>query len=172
MTDNSSCDMRFFSTLLFAALLTACNKPPKEVRSIQPVGRLTIPGHWNETNKLNDEADVQVCNELREQYLIVLTEPKKDFPTGFNLEAFAKLTSGAITQSAKGRAGASNKTTINGKDAVMTEISGTIDGVAVFYLHTAVEGAAHFHQIIAWTTAELESKNRPILEQAIRSFRE
>lgn len=163
--------MKYFPVLLITAVLIGCSKP-KEVRSNMPIGKMTVPGHWNKTGELNSEADLQVCNKYREQYLIVLTEPKKEFPTGFKLDAFAKLTSGAVTQSAKGRAGASNNTIINGMNAVMTEISGTVDGVAVFYLHTSVEGAAHFHQVIAWTTAELESKNRPVLETAIRSFKE
>ena len=164
--------MRYTVFIIMAVALAGCSKPPKQVKSSAAVGEITAPGHWQETTILNDEANIQVCNKRKEQYLIVLTEPKSDFQLIMSLEEFSNLTRQGLVDAYRGKATQPQQTKINGRDAIQSEIRGTVDGVGVFYLHVCVEGEKHFHQILAWTTSALENQNRSILESAIKTFKE
>ena len=164
--------MRDIILIIMVAALAGCSKPPKQVNSSAAVGEITAPGHWHETTILNDEANIQVCNERKEQYLIVLTEPKTDFQLSMSLEEFSNLTRQGLVDAYRGKATHPQQIKINGRNAIQSEIRGTVDGVGVFYLHVCIEGKKHFHQILAWTTSALENKNRSVLESAIKTFKE
>ena len=57
-------------------------------------------------------------------------------------------------------------------DAIRIELKGKMEGIDVFYFLVCVEGENHFHQVSAWTLLDLERKNRPILEDVIKTFKE
>lgn len=141
-------------------------------KSIDGKFQVTMPNGWTVQSELNDAADIQVANPLKEGYLVVLSESKEDFadPT---IEWHSETTrTGVLESLIDGRvtAGPTNLK-INGKPAVQYEIRGKAEGLKVIYLHTTVDTGDHLHQILAWTLPSYYDDNRPILESVINSFK-
>ncbi len=61
-------------------------------------------------------------------------------------------------------------TKIDGHQALQYEIRGTVDDQSVVYLHTTVEGADGYYQIVGWTTADRYRENKDVLENVVESF--
>ena len=51
------------------------------------------------------------------------------------------------------------------------EVRGRIDNLPVVYLHTTIEGAEHYYQVVAWTSAENYPSAKGELQTVIGSFR-
>lgn len=145
----------------------------KEVVSIDGISRVDIPGDWEVRTDLNDDASIQVANARKEQYLVVLTDSKIDFDD-ISVEEHSQMTRQHILEKADNGqiVGEPKHFEINGQAAVQYEIHGSVDKLKVVYLHVTVEGKEHFHQILAWTLASMLSKNKPVLESVINTFKE
>ena len=61
---------------------------------------------------------------------------------------------------------------VKGNPAVQFEIRGQAKNYNVVYLHTTVETAKNFYQILAWTSKSGFERSRAELEQVIDSFLE
>lgn len=61
-------------------------------------------------------------------------------------------------------------TRIDGRKALQYEIRGTVDDQPVVYLHTTVEGADGYYQVVGWTTADRYRENKDVLESVVESF--
>jgi hypothetical protein len=61
--------------------------------------------------------------------------------------------------------------TIDGHPAVQDEIRGTENGTNVVFLHTTVDDADHFQQILAWTLKSRWQQQNKLLREITRSFR-
>ena len=160
---------------------------PQQIRATHSVGEITAPVGWIRTD-LNDAADIEIRHGTEELYLLVLTEPKSDFPLSYSLEDYSQHTRDLFIRSLISKMESpAEKITINGMDALQVEIRGTSSltenvytggkltmGVEIeqLMLHVSVSGKNHFHQILAWTLLDLEEENRAILESTIRTFKE
>ncbi|MCB1064340.1 MAG: hypothetical protein KDN20_15660 [Verrucomicrobiae bacterium] len=165
------------TSIFFAAKgISAAAKAASESKILTgPDGQfhLDVPGNWSENNLGSEDASVQVGNLFREEYLLVIEEPKADFEAGFTVSDFAELASGMVEESlAVGNRGELTELTINGLPAARCRIKGSADGVQVVYLNTYVEGANHFYQVMAWTLPSKEKTAFPIFEKAVGTFRE
>jgi hypothetical protein len=130
------------------------------------------PAGWSVQKDLNDKADLQVANPRAEQYLIVLTENKADL-VDMTLEKYIGVTRDGFTAKLTDVKVSEPRTlTINGMSAIQYEISATSQNTRVVYWVTCVEGAKHFHQILAWTLASQADANRELLKQVVETFRE
>jgi len=63
---------------------------------------------------------------------------------------------------------------INGRSAIQYEFSGTLrsEQLRVHYIHTTVDGAADFHQLMAWSTPSRIEQHRSNIQDVTRSFAE
>lgn len=122
----------------------------RTVKSTDGALQLRMADHWRTLTDLNEEAVIQVGNPAREEYLIVLSEPKIDFEGG--LEDYAATCRAAIQQNlGDERATELRKIRLNGHDAYQCEISGTLEKVKLEYCFTALASENDYHQIVAWT---------------------
>lgn len=120
------------------------------VQTLEGELRIRMSDSWSALTVLNDDAEIQVGNLAREEYLIVVKDLKEDYDG--SLRDFAEQTSGAIIDSL-------TRTTsteladfeLSGKPALRREMSGTLQTARVEYMFTAVEGSEHYFQILAWT---------------------
>jgi hypothetical protein len=60
---------------------------------------------------------------------------------------------------------------INGNPALQYEIHASVDEIQVTYLHTTLETAEHFHQILAWTLQSRFASNSSELQQVVLSIK-
>ena len=163
---------KIYLTLITLTFLGCGPGEPQSITSSDSVSSITIPGNWDTNLPLNFIASIEVGNMYDEQYLVVITEPKRDFPTGTTLKEYSEKTRGFTVSASNGSATEPKSVNINGMPAIRVEIRGSVDGISVIYFHVSVEGANHFHQVIAWTMTEFEDENRDILDSVIRSFKE
>lgn len=145
---------------------------PKVVVATDGVSQVTIPGTWREIPTLNDKAEIQVGNEVSEQYLIVLTESKLDFDD-IDLAEYADLAAETLETSLtnKVRSPAVPRQ-VQGRPALEMRITGTIDKLNIVYWLTAVEGREHYFQVLTWTLASRSNANESALRSVTDSFQE
>ena len=161
---------------------------PQQIRGSDSVGEITAPIGWNRTTTLHEDANIQISNENAELYLLVLSEPKSDFPSSYSLEDYSKLTRDVFILSLTSKkVSPPQRININGMDSLQVEIRGKsplaesvytggklIMGtdIEIVWLHVSISGKNHFHQILAWSLANSDLKNQPILESIIMTFKE
>ncbi|MEW6208995.1 MAG: hypothetical protein AB1631_11555 [Acidobacteriota bacterium] len=145
---------------------------PKVLRSKDGGSQITIPASWKEETTLNNEAVIQAADVLNEMYVVVLADNKEDFDN-MTVEKYSELTRGAMMQGISSpQIGTPSRTTINSYPAMQCEIRGTVENVKIAYLHAVAETPKHFYQILTWTLPSRFEKNRPQLEEVMRSFKE
>lgn len=138
-------------------------------------GVATVRGapRWRELAIGSADSSLGIGNPYLEQYLVVITEAKADFPEGYTLAEFAPL---AAEQAASNvidlQATEFEEVTVGGLKGLRREVTGKADGLGIFYLNTYLESPGYFHQVMAWTLRENEERYRPVLKEAADSFRE
>jgi len=161
------------AVLGLGAVLLACKGGKAElVDSSDGVTQLMKPKGWSVAKDLNAEATIQISELLPQRFAIVLSESKVDLAIK-SLQEYSDITRGAMRTTTTSYAEAERTDLIiNGMTAIRYRVDATVSATRVVYLHTVVEGKAHYHQLLAWTTASKFTSNRAELEAVINSFRE
>jgi hypothetical protein len=142
------------------------------LKSIDGQTQIVLPGGWKAYRKLNDAAELQAANLGKNLYILVLTESKDDFDR-ISLKQHSAITRDSLLKSLTApEVMGPKELTVSGYPALQFEIRGQIDNTKICYLHTTVETAQNFHQILAWTSKSGFEKNKMELQQVINSFRE
>jgi hypothetical protein len=130
--------------------------------------KLKLPGHWQILKDLNEAAHLEVGNPRREEYLIVINDPKASFDGSLAeyAEFIVDRTKNALTD---GEVSGPEPITVDGRPALQYEVRGSVDKVNVQYLFTLTESAANFHQLITWTLASRKSKAFPVFQDVLKS---
>lgn len=130
------------------------------------------PG-WKVLDIGSEDADLGIGNIFSEQYLVVLAEPKADFPEGYDLAGFAELAFGQFAGTLEEtQASEPVAVTRQSLPRLRREMTAKGDGIRVFYLIDYAEGRDHYYQVMAWTLENRQTSGRPVLEAALDSFRE
>jgi thiol-disulfide isomerase/thioredoxin len=133
---------------------------------------VTVPATWRTMTTLSANAELQVGDELRDQYLIVRTVNKADI-ADTDLAAYSKrIANGFKTHLDTPSVSAPRTMTIDNRPAVQYEIHGTNENVKIMYLLTCVEGTQNYYEIVAWTVESKADTNRATLRQVSESFQE
>ncbi|MGI0116149.1 NINE protein [Zooshikella sp. RANM57] len=138
-------------------------------------GRLsvTVPSHWNVIEKLNEEAVLQVAQLRDENYLIVLAESKMDFETSVSVQEYGELVSNIILSSLEQSeliAGPMSLE-VNGHPAVSYEVVGRTQRVNIYYYLVVAQSDEEYFQLVSWTLKSRMNRNKPTLQQVIKSFK-
>ncbi len=144
---------------------------PTDVPSSGGTVTITAPKGWSTQTELNAEADIQIANIWKDMYLIVLSEPKSDFPEDMDYLAHSELTRGeimkALTNASQDEG--PNNLDFEGRKAVEYQISGQVEGTDIVYLHTTIDDRSMYHQVLAWTTPARFDEAKATLRTAARS---
>ena len=136
--------------------------------------RITLPTGWDVQENLNDKAELQVGDRKRQAFLIVLTEVKQDFAPDVTYRDHARMTLATLQGRVEAvkQLGEVADLRINGKPAVQHEFTAIAgkNRLNIHYIHTTVDGARVFHQLLAWTTFSRMSEERDRFAAAIGSF--
>lgn len=135
---------------------------------------ITLPTGWQPDKRLHDEAQLQAYNPTKEAFVIVLSEERSRLPADVTLAKHSELTRSILMDNLTDADETQPLpiTKIGTHPAVQYQITGTIQGIDVVYLHTTVETADRFHQILVWTAPSKFDPNEAELQRLIGSFRE
>ena len=184
-TNRNSYKISFLAlgVLFMATLFTACgmgtvgSNPGQKTKDGQGIFistggefQLTAGEEWQAmTGELHPEAELEIGSLAKDKYLIVIPESKADLAMPLadytnivvDLTA-AKLTNRLITDPAP--------TTINGRAAYVSKISGMVDGLNVYYWVYTVDCPDHLVQIIAWTLKSRKESYDADIAAIVQSF--
>ncbi len=153
-----------------AEQVNALRAEPREVSSLDNDVHLTVPGNWRALDSLHEEASLSYGNETREEYLILLTDPKADFDG--SLEEHVDLTSSNMLDALEGAEVVSREALqVGGHDAIRVELRGTSDYVRIIYVQLTVETEDAFQQFLVWTLPSKLDEALPVFEKVLASIR-
>ncbi len=130
---------------------------------------LQVPANWDDLPELHADAALKVGNKFREEYAIVISEPKTDFEG--TLQKYSEITTGAMRENLEnGTISNVQSLTIGGLPAIQCRVSGTTQNIKIIYLHTSIETPDGFHQLMLWTLPSKEATAWPVFERVAKSF--
>ncbi len=137
------------------------------------VTRIRVPTSWKKQPELTDIAGIEYANLQREQYLIVISEPKADFTSSTDVFVYNDLLEQNLRDSIDNfQVKYLGEVKINGMNGLKYEMRGEIDNIKIAYLQVALEGENHFHQLLFWTVPNRWRTNLELFEEALVSFKE
>lgn len=146
---------------------------------------LEVPDFMTESKILHEEASLQYQNLFREFYMVVIDEPIEEFNALIEMEAFLaesytpNLTGYANLlidnmESAVDDSEVSEvqDIKINGLPARYFQLTGTVEGIDIFYQIAYLQGKEKYYQLVVWTEQKSKEKYAPAMEKIIMSFKE
>lgn len=133
--------------------------------------QLTAGKEWQAmTGELHPEAELEIGSLSKDKYLILIPESKIDL--AMSLSDYTKIVQD-VTAAGLADCLITEPTaiTVNGQDAYVTKISGTIDGLNVYYWVYTIDCPDHLVQIIAWTLKSRKESYAADIESVVQSFR-
>jgi hypothetical protein len=160
--------------LAIAGLFGYCSTREEVVKSPDGSLRVTKPRGWTVDRELHDDAGITISNEAKEAYFIVISEYKTDFERTMTYTGHSVLTREFMRDGLFDYAEYSGPTSveINHMQGVQYEITGSVDGLSIVYLHTTLESHTYFHQLIAWSLPSMYPGNKRVFEEILESFYE
>lgn len=145
---------------------------PSVLKSADGLSQISLPAGWKQDRALHATAELAASNRAGEMYVLVLSENKSDFDE-MSLEKNSEITRKGLLEGTKSpQTSEPRRLAINGSPALQYEIQAIVDNVHIGYLHTTVETAQNYHQILAWSLRSRFEKAKPVLQEVIASFRE
>ena len=157
-------------------LLVSCNSNT-ENRTVKIKNKysLELPDFLSEVQNLNPEASLQYQNPLKEFYVIVLDEPKSDFPNPdvIDLEEYKNILKANLEASLENPTFSPIRdTVINGLKTKLFSLSDKTDGIEIYYQFAYIESKTDFYQILTWTLENRKDKFSKDMDKIIASFTE
>ncbi len=145
----------------------------REIISKDKICKLTIPEHWKILKGLNDGAVIQVGNTAREEYLMVLVDPKENVDESVTLKEYANGVTDKVVGALKnGYKKEPAELKINGLNAIWYKIYGTSGQIKLIYLHTTLEGEKTYYRVVGWTVPSKANEAMGVLRKAVSTFAE
>lgn len=130
--------------------------------------RTRLPKHWSILENLNASATLQAGDPVREEYMLVLTEPKDAVPGG--IESYANLMVNHLIGTLQDvSVEGPEEVTINGMRGYQYAISGSAQGMRLEYLFTILEGPEAFHQVAMWTLQKYKDQAFAVFRETIQT---
>lgn len=159
--------------ILAGISLVSCGINETQVKASGEYGTysITVPTGWTAMKgQLMDGAVLEVGNGAKEQYLLVMRESKEDLEMGFE-EYTEIVVENTVASMEGGELGDSAEVTIDGKNAHLFDVSGTVNNYNVHYWIYTIDHDGAFLRIICWTLSSKAEKYAPIFESAALSLK-
>lgn len=172
---------------LFLIFLLTISCADEQVQSIKVKGQyeIELPKTLSKADNLHVDASLQYQNLFSEFYTIVIDEPISDFNDLVtqdeylaesykpNLTGYSNLLKDNLSVTIKnGKFSNFKDTKINGMVAKLMNVSGTVDGIDVYYQFGFVKGKDRYYQIVNWTELKRKEDHLEAMKKIISSFRE
>jgi hypothetical protein len=144
---------------------------------------LSVPASWTEDVEKNPAAEIASGSRADDAYVMVICEPKADFP-GYSLDRYSDLTRSQVMKNLiGGKSGAKVKSQIADHPAIEVELRGGFrdgstdaDGGSqttnLVYLHTSIELEASYCQVVGFTNGRRWDTASTTLRKIAQTFRE
>ena len=142
----------------------------KEIASDDGQLKIVTSGFWVKRTDLNEKSTLQAAYKNKEMYVVVVSDPKFSGDSMTLQQRHQDATDSKLKQMSNSSASASVPLTIDGHSALQNEVSGTVNGTNLTYLHTTVDDPDAFFQIIAWTLKSRWPANQAELRDVTQSF--
>ncbi|WP_248965179.1 hypothetical protein [Sphaerisporangium perillae] len=121
--------------------------------------------------ELSDSAVVEVGTDRYAEYVIVMSEDKRQFTEdiGEYAEDWVEAIAGEARRVRKSKP---RRVTIGGMPGLQYDMQGDVEGGRVGWVLTSIDGAAHYHNIVVTTTASRVQANSRRLRAIVATFRE
>lgn len=164
----------FISALSF--IITSCSNETvfTEVK-VNDRYAISIPEYLQPCVDLHKDASFQYQNTDKDIYAFVIDERKKTmakYDLDYDIDLYFKVASQPFLETKNGKVSPPTHEKINGHDALVSEITGNLDGIDVYYKMGVVETPYAFYQILTWTRADNKAKYETDMKRMIDSFKE
>lgn len=145
---------------------------------------LSIPSFLTKVNNLNDEASLQYQHAWKEFYIIVIDESKVEMENALiendltdlyeiNIEGYSKFVLKGFKESLNNLYQSEIiDTTINKMPAKLTSLSGTLEGIDIYYSIGIYEGKDSYYQVLAWTLKNKKDRYKTKMNRILYSLEE
>lgn len=179
--------IKFLGLTALIILLASCDAMVKKVEVVTDNKfKLQLPDYLADVKgDLNDEAQLQYMNGLREVYFVALYEPKSEFDNYIEigvfegddsdspLDIYADLLNEMTEESSENyKLKQRIDTVINGNSAIVCHQTKKVDGIDTYFVTAFVQGVSDYYQIYSWTLLERKDRYKSQLEEMIFSFQE
>lgn len=171
--------------LLLCFLVVSCEN--NEIQSIKIKGQyeIELPKTLSKADNLHEDASLQYQNLFSEFYTIVIDEPISDFNDLVtqdeylaesykpNLTGYSNLLKDNLSVAVKdGKFSEFEDTKVNGMEAKLMNVTGTVDGIDVYYQFGFIKGKERYYQIVNWTELSRKEDHSKVMAKIISSFKE
>ena len=173
--------LRILLLAIVALALNACDSKPETV-TIKNKYSVELPSFLTVATDLNEDASLQYENGTREFYVVVIDEPRKAFDDmmlsgelgyGPDLDGYSQLLVDDVRETIADKSTAKpTKAKINGLDARLTSLSGTVEDLNVYWRVGYIQGKKDYYQVLCWTLLENKEKYDAQMGEIINSFKE
>jgi hypothetical protein len=164
--------------LLTTFIFSSCSNETvfKEVK-VNDRFAISIPEYLQPCVDLHKDASFQYQDTEKDIYAIVIDERKKTmakYDLDYDIDLYFKnIASQPFLETIKdGKVSTPEHKTINGNPALVSEITGNVDGIDAYYRMGVIETPYAFYQILTWTRADNKEKYANDMKKMIESFKE
>lgn len=169
--------------LVIVTALLSCSLEPNEITKKDQYA-VSVPIYMFESNDLNDDASLQYQNAVLELYMIVIDESREEYKKILvenNLynkkkSEFKNMRDLVINTFIQGMDDplivTESSSKINGLQAHVYDLTGSFDGIPIYYVYGIIMSDKHFYQVIAWTLKSREALFDDTLHNMVKSFKE
>ena len=119
--------------------------------------------------ELHPEAELEIGSLSKDKYLIIIPELKADLsmPLSDYTKIAADMTMAKLEHPLMT---GPVSVTINGREAYQSKISGTVDGLNVYYWLYTIDCPDHLVQVVAWTLKSRKESYEEEIASIVQSF--
>lgn len=144
--------------------------------------KLKVPKYFSSTDELNDDAELQFENTIRETYMIVMAESKADFNLARRIlgeevdtlnyaESYLDMQLESLEESlTQFTLGERKNTQVNDMPAVVQELTTRVDGYKIAFIMMAIEANHDVFYANAWTLGSRKERYFPTFYKSLHSI--
>lgn len=130
-----------------------------------------VPDYLKKTDIINGEASLQMMDESKRLYLLVINEAKTETVFEYN-EYFDKMQERFELQLSNLEIIDKKDLVINGLNSKYTYLQGVMNGQPMYGKIYLIDGEKYFHQLITWTGLDNNKYFENDMSEIIDSFKE
>lgn len=162
--------MRFLTLLFILSVFLSCSKTKWEVKEFNGYS-VELPDYLTEAKDLNDAAEVQYENNIKEIYFILIRE-SKDEAVGYTYDSYCDFVKDNFHDGAGNHVENTVLEKINGLLCCQFEVFGQINDIEIYYNVAVYEGKNDFYQLVGWTIKGRMVEYKTDLERIVKSLKE
>ncbi|MBL7883908.1 MAG: hypothetical protein JNL69_07545 [Bacteroidia bacterium] len=166
-----------FSIALLLFIAACTTKTIFNTTNVNNRYTIDLPEYFQPCSDLHKDASLQYQNTDIDIYAMVIEEKKvtmENYDLDYDLDLYFKnIASQPFIENIKnGKVSPPGRQEIAGNNSLISEITGNVDGIDVYYRMAIIESPYSFYQVLLWTRADKKEKYLNDIIHTIESFKE